>query len=372
MNLSLEEQQRYHRHFVLPHVGIHGQKKLKAAKILCIGAGGLGSPALSYLNAAGIGTLGIVDDDHVELSNLQRQTLYTTHDIGTPKVIAAQNRLHAQNPHTQIEIYPHRLTQENALELIKPYDIVLDCTDNFNARYLINDACFELNKPNIYAGVMQFSGECSVFSPPLKTACYRCLYPTPPQYAVNCNDAGVLGVLPGMLGMLQTTEALKLSLNISLSLAGKILRVNGLTLAFDEFILTPDPDCLVCGQHTTFEDLAHPTRQFCTMNTNEFITPTTLHILQQKKSDFILLDVREPHEYNLCNLNGVLIPLGELRFRLNELDRNKSIIVHCKADTRSQYAVALLKEAGFPDVKYVKGGILAWAQEIEPNMKTCL
>lgn len=374
MTLTPEEEQRYNRHFSLPQVGLAGQARLKNSKILCIGAGGLGSPALLYLSAAGIGTLGIVDHDHVELSNLQRQVLYDTEDIGQAKASAAKSRLLKQNPHIHLTAYPEKLTEQNALTIIQHYDIVLDGTDNFKTRYLINDACRTLGKPNIYAGVFQFSGECSVFMPD-NGPCYRCLYDAPPSAtaAPNCSEAGVLGVLPGMIGCIQATEALKLALGQPSSLAGKVLRLNALTLTFETFILKSNPDCPICAHKKSFHDLSHQIQEHCTMTHQtssaiEHVTPQELKTLREQGSNFVLLDVREPYEYKICNLEGVLIPLGELQVRYEELDKEKPIIVHCRMDGRSLQAAEFLCDAGFQSVKYLKGGINAWAKEIDSDM----
>ncbi|MDF3054397.1 MAG: Sulfur carrier protein adenylyltransferase ThiF [Gammaproteobacteria bacterium] len=371
--MTPEETQRYSRHFSLPHLGVAGQKRLKRSKILCIGAGGLGSPALHYLCAAGVGTLGIIDHDRVELSNLQRQILYNVKDIGQLKTLAAKSRLLKQNPNIDIIAHPEKLTEKNALSIIQDYDIVLDGTDNFNARYLINDACCVLGKPNIYAGVFQFSGECSVFMPN-NGPCYRCLYDTPPSISPNCSEAGVLGVVPGIMGTIQATEALKLALGQCSSLVGKVLRFNALNLTFETFTLSANPDCPLCSNGQSFYDLSHHhSQELCTMtslnndastSTIEYITPQALKTLMEQNSDFILLDVREPEEYEECNLAGLLIPLRELNLRHHELDKEKSIIVHCRMDGRSLQAAEFLCQIGFPTVKYLKGGIVAWAQEI--------
>jgi molybdopterin/thiamine biosynthesis adenylyltransferase/rhodanese-related sulfurtransferase len=407
MTFTLEEKQRYSRHFSLPQVGMEGQARLKNSKILCIGAGGLASPALLYLSAAGVGTLGIVDHDRVELSNLQRQVLYETHDIGQAKALAAKSQLLKKNPHTHITAFPEKFTKHNALNIVKNYDIVLDGTDNFNARYLINDACRTLDKPHIYASIFQFSGECSVFMPGSQP-CYRCLYDIypldlnelgrrrpqetgqfsgvqarmasesenasrtskamgmPSSATPNCSEAGVLGVLPGIMGSIQAAEALKLALGQPPSLAGKVLRFNALTLAFEPFTLTLSPDCPMHAQDRSFQNFS---QEHCAMTQQiERVTPQELKTMREQNGDFILLDVREPYEYEACNLRGVLIPLGELSLRYEELDKEKHIIVHCRSDGRSIRAAEFLCNAGFQSVKYLQGGISAWASEIDPTM----
>lgn len=376
MTFSLAEQIRYSRHFALPNVGQKGQQRLKEAKVLCIGAGGLGSAALLYLCAAGVGTIGIVDNDVVELSNLQRQVLYTTKDLTAKKADTAKTKLTAVNP--EIKLIPHtlRLTTDNALELIDRYDIVVDGSDNFATRYAVNDACFHLRKPNVYASISQFIGQCSVFTTE-NGPCYRCLYDTPPlpHLIPDCSQGGVFGVLPGLLGTIQATEVLKLILNIGQPLIGRLLIVNALSLQFKEIALPVDPECRLCLLHQDFSSLSNQPLSNCNMNKNtpnnlESLTVQEFYALQQRSQDFLLVDVREPEEYAICNLGGLLIPLNQLHQRIEELDSNKLIIVHCKHDGRSQYAVDLLRQANFKQVKYLAGGILAWAREIDRNMPT--
>jgi sulfur-carrier protein adenylyltransferase/sulfurtransferase len=377
--LNQDERLRYSRHFILPEVGIDGQMQLRAAKVLCIGAGGLGSPLLLYLAAAGVGTIGIVDDDRVELSNLHRQVLYSTEDLGKKKAVAAKARIVALNPNIHINIHDIRLTKKNALELIQQYDMVADGTDNFATRYLINDACFHLKKPNVFASIFQFAGQCSVFTMD-GGPCYRCLYESPSATGLipNCAEAGVLGVLPGLLGTIQATEILKLILKIGQPLYGRLLTIDALTMRMREFSLPVNPACKLCAHHQAFETLTESELQSCTnppgvipseardLMNNTYdalsITVQELRDLQQQNADFTLLDVREPFEYEQCNLNGLLIPLGELSERLDELDKSKLIVVHCKAGPRSQQAVLLLQGAGFNKVKYLVGGILAWTR----------
>lgn len=364
--MNQDESLRYSRHFTLPKVGVDGQKKLRDANVLCVGAGGLGSPLLMYLAAAGVGTIGIVDDDRVELSNLQRQVLYSMEDLGKKKVAAAKARILALNPNIHVITHDIRLTQKNAQELIRQYDMVADGTDNFATRYVINDACFHLKKPNVFASIFQFVGQCSVFTLD-GGPCYRCLYEFPPAEGLisNCAEAGVLGVLPGLLGTLQANEVIKLILKVGKPLRGRLLTIDALTMQIRELSLQTNPSCRLCFYHQSLETLAEHEVASCPMRTADdlSITVQDLHKLQKQNADFTLLDVREPLEYEQSNLNGLLIPLGELSTRLNELDKSKLIVVHCKAGPRSQRAVLLLQEAGFDKVKYLEGGILAWMKE---------
>jgi len=362
MKLSQQESQRYARHFTLPQIGEAGQLQLKKASLLCVGAGGLGCALLQYAVAAGVGKIGIVDDDEVVVSNLQRQILYADQDIGEKKVVVAKRKLLDVNPHTTIDIYTEKLTENNATEIISSYDIIIDCTDNFFSRYLINDCCVILEKPFIFASIHQFEGLCSVF-PGKNGPCYRCLFPTPPTDSIaNCADAGVLGVLPGLLGTLQATEAIKLILNIGEPLIGKLLRINALTMEFQKLTLNVNPTCEACVQRKSFAEL---NRSFVACNLTEGkemfkqITVPEFKQLQENETVFVL-DVREPHEYEKNNLGGYLIPLNELSNRLNEIDKDKKIVVHCKAGGRSQRAAALLAEAGFENVYNLQGGILAF------------
>lgn len=373
--MNQDEILRYSRHFSLPNVGSQGQLKLKNAKVLCIGAGGLGSPLLLYLAAAGIGTLGIVDDDRVDDSNLQRQVLYSTADVGQKKVLAAKARLEALNPHITIVTHDTRLTAGNALEIINQYDIVADGTDNFATRYLVNDACWHLKKPNVYASIFQFEGQCSIFSAP-DGPCYRCLYDAPPPAGLvpNCAEGGVFGVLPGLLGSLQATEVLKLILGIGDPLIGRLLVVDSLTMRFREFALQPDPDCPLCAHQQAFASLPNHDMVACQLSDPQpaSIVAINAHeldlLLKNNTPNLFILDVRETYEYEICNIAGKLIPLGELPQRLNELDRNASIVIHCKSGGRSTRACLLLQEAGFKDVRNLTGGILAWAKHIEPAL----
>lgn len=373
-DFNTDELLRYSRHFSLPNVGTEGQKRLAKAKVLCVGAGGLGSPLLLYLTAAGVGTLGIVDDDVVELSNLQRQILYNTDDLQQNKTQCAEIKLKQLNPHVNIIRHNERLTKDNALNIIRQYDIIADGTDNFATRYVVNDACFHAKKPNVYASIFQFEGQCSVFTAK-NGPCYRCLYDAPPPAGLipNCAEGGVFGVLPGLLGTLQATEVIKLILGIGEPLIGRLLTVDALTMRFREFQLQINPDCRLCAHHEAFETLPNHDLAACDI---PFIEPENLHSmtvqelakLQKNHVDFQLLDVREPFEYQISNIQGKLIPLGELPFRLNELDKSKLVVVHCKAGPRSERAAILLRESGF-NVKFLEGGILAWINEIDPSLK---
>jgi adenylyltransferase/sulfurtransferase len=373
-DLDTDELLRYSRHFSLPNVGMEGQKRLAQAKVLCVGAGGLGSPLLLYLTAAGVGTLGIVDDDVVELSNLQRQILYNTEDLQQSKTQCAETKLKQLNPHVNIIRHNERLTKDNALNIIRQYDIIADGTDNFATRYLVNDACFHAKKPNVYASIFQFEGQCSVFTTE-NGPCYRCLYDAPPPAGLipNCAEGGVFGVLPGLLGTLQATEVIKLILRIGEPLIGRLLTVDALAMRFREFQLQINPDCRLCVHHQAFESLPNHDLAACDI---PLVEPDNLHSmtvhelakLEAHNADFQLLDVREPFEYQICNLQAKLIPLGELPFRLNELDKSKLVVVHCKAGPRSERAAILLREAGF-NVKFLEGGILAWINEIDPSLK---
>lgn len=366
MIFNAEEKIRYSRQLSLPAVGYEGQQQLKNARVLCIGAGGLGSSALPYLAAAGVGTIGIVDDDVVELSNLQRQILYSSIELGQKKVYAAQNKLLALNSDIHVIAHDEKLHVNNALSLINQYNIVLDCTDNFAARYLINDAAFHLKKPNVSASIFQFDGQCSVFTTN-EGPCYRCLYPIPPPKDLipDCAQGGVLGVMAGLLGVMQATEAIKLILNIGQTLVGRLLTVNVLNWQFNEYTLTRNPDCILCYHHQPFLTLPRYQENYC-MQTKivEEITVKEVAALRDQGADFLILDVREPAEYEAANIGGKLIPIGQLPERVNELNSEQLIIVHCKSGGRSRRAVEFLMEAGFSNVKNLKGGITAWHAEV--------
>jgi adenylyltransferase/sulfurtransferase len=383
MALSNDEVKRYSRHLIMPEVGVEGQEKLKKGSVLCIGAGGLGSPAALYLAAAGVGTIGIVDFDVVDFSNLQRQVIHGTPDVGRSKLASAKDRLFALNPHVKVETYETALSSKNALELFKPYDVILDGTDNFPTRYLVNDACVIVGKPNTYGSIFRFEGQASVFATK-NGPCYRCLYPEPPPPGLvpSCAEGGVLGVLPGVIGTIQATEAVKLIMGIGEPLIGRFLIYDALRMKFRELKLKKDPDCPVCGTNPTVRELIDY-EQFCGVapsapeasvtaasETNE--TETTVAELKEKidaKDDFFLLDVREPNEYQIGRIPGsTLIPLGEVPQRVNEIPRDKEIIVHCKMGGRSAKAAAFLRQQGFKSVKNLKGGILDWSDKIDPTV----
>jgi len=377
--LTNEEIARYSRHLILPEVGLEGQQKLKAAKVLCVGTGGLGAPLAYYLAAAGIGTLGLVDFDVVDESNLQRQIIHSTNDVGRPKIDSAAEKLKALNPYVNIVKHETMLTSANALEIIKDYDIVADGTDNFPTRYLVNDACvLSGNKPNAYASIFRFEGQASVFATE-DGPCYRCLYPEPPPPGLvpSCAEGGVLGILPGLLGVIQATEVIKLILGKGDSLIGRLLLVDSLGMKFRELKLRKNPDCPVCGTYPTVKKLIDY-QQFCGIVPEEKpapmqngipqITPVELKRRLDAGEEVFVLDVREPHEYQIVNIGAPLIPLGELPNRLNELDPNREIVVHCKTGGRSQRAAEFLQKSGFKNVTNLAGGITAWATDVDPKL----
>jgi adenylyltransferase/sulfurtransferase len=379
--LSNDEIKRYSRHLIMPEVGMDGQRRLKAGKVLCIGAGGLGSPAAMYLAAAGVGTIGIVDFDVVDFSNLQRQIIHGTPDVGRTKLDSAKDRLHALNPHIDIQTYETALSSANALKLFEPYDVILDGTDNFPTRYLTNDACVLLGKPNAYGSIFRFEGQASVFATK-DGPCYRCLYPEPPPPGLvpSCAEGGVLGVLPGVIGVIQATEAIKLVTGIGEPLIGRFLIYDALKMRFRELKLKKDPDCPVCGTHPTVTKLIDY-EQFCgihpagpettTVNTPGNATEITAAELKQRldKGDTLkLVDVREPNEYQINRIPGtVLIPLGDVPRRYNELDPADEIVVHCKMGGRSAKAADFLRSVGFKRVLNLKGGILEWIDKVDPS-----
>jgi len=382
MVLSNEEVQRYSRHLIMPEVGVEGQEKLKKGSVLCIGAGGLGSPAALYLAAAGVGTIGIVDFDVVDFSNLQRQVIHGTPDVGRSKLASAKDRLHALNPLITIETYETALSSKNALDLFKPYDIILDGTDNFPTRYLVNDACVLLGKPNTYGSIFRFEGQASVFATK-GGPCYRCLYPEPPPPGLvpSCAEGGVLGVLPGVIGTIQATEAVKLIMGIGEPLIGRFLIYDALRMKFRELKLKKDPECPVCGTNPTVRELIDY-EQFCGVapsapevavaGATDNETETTVTELKKKidaKDDFFLLDVREPNEYQIGKIPGsTLIPLGDVPQRVGEIPRDTEIIVHCKMGGRSATAAAFLRQQGYTNVKNLKGGITDWSDTIDPTV----
>lgn len=370
---------RYSRHLILPEVGLEGQQKLKAAKVLCVGTGGLGAPMTFYLAAAGIGTIGLVDFDVVDESNLQRQIIHSTADVGRPKIDSAADKLTALNPHVKIVKHETMLTSANALEIIKDYDIVADGTDNFPTRYLVNDACvLSGNKPNAYASIFRFEGQTSVFATE-EGPCYRCLYPEPPPPGLvpSCAEGGVLGILPGLLGVIQATEVIKLILGNGEPLIGRLLLVDSLNMKFRELKLRKNPDCPVCGTHPTVTKLIDY-QQFCGIvpeqkpapmqNGIPQITPVDLKRRLDAGEDVFVLDVREPHEYQIVNIGAPLIPLGDLPNRLGELDANREIVIHCKTGGRSQRAAEFLQKSGFKNVSNLAGGITAWATDVDPKL----
>ena len=374
--LTNEEILRYSRHLIMPEVGMEGQLKLKAAKVLCIGAGGLGSPLALYLGAAGIGTLGIVDFDVVDYTNLQRQIIHTTADVGRPKLDSAAEKLKAMNPFLNIRKFETRLSSDNALELFKQFDIIADGTDNFPTRYLVNDACVLTGKPNVYGSIFRFEGQASVFATE-EGPCYRCLYPEPPPPGLvpSCAEGGVLGILPGLVGMIQATEAIKLILGKGDPLIGRLLLIDALGMKFRELKLRKNPDCPACGKSRTITKLIDY-QEFCGIRGEEAeaeVTASEMQVEDLKKridrgDDLVILDVREPHEYQICNLGGHLIPLGDLPNRVSELDTSKEIVAHCRSGVRSAKAVNFLRQSGFKKVHNLAGGILAWADRVDPQM----
>jgi adenylyltransferase/sulfurtransferase len=370
--LSNEERVRYSRHLTMPEVGIDGQRRLKAAHVLCIGAGGLGSPSALYLAAAGVGTIGIVDFDDVDLSNLQRQILHGTKDIGRSKLESARDRLRDANPNIEVELHQCRFSSENASELVARYDLVVDGSDNFPTRYLSNDVCVFARRPNIYGSIFRFDGQSSVFAPHLGGPCYRCLFPEPPAPGTipNCAEAGVLGVLPGIIGMVQAIEAIKLILGVGEPLIGRLLHFEALKMKFRELKLRRDPQCPVCGDAPT---ITAPIdyEQFCGIAAD--VPAISVHDLKRKRDAreaIQLIDVREPFEFEIARIDGAkLIPLGQLANRLHELKRNGQTVVHCHTGMRSAQAVQMLRQTGFTNVYNLEGGIDAWANEIDPAMQ---
>jgi adenylyltransferase/sulfurtransferase len=374
--LSNDEVLRYSRHLIMPEVGMAGQQKLKAARVLCIGAGGLGSPLALYLAAAGIGTLGLVDFDVVDLTNLQRQIIHTMDDVGRPKLASAAEKIAAINPTVQVRTFETRLTSANALDLIRDFDVVADGTDNFPTRYLVNDACVLSGKANVYASIFRFEGQASVFATK-EGPCYRCLYPEPPPPGLvpSCAEGGVLGILPGLLGVIQATEVIKLILGAGDPLVGRLLLVDALGMKFRELRLRKNPDCPACGVNPTIHELIDY-NEFCGIRGEETLVTTAVPEIQPAElkarldagEDVFILDVREPHEYQICNLGGYLIPVGDLPARISELDSSREIVAHCRSGVRSAKAVALLRQAGFRKVKNLAGGILAWSDKVDPTM----
>jgi molybdopterin/thiamine biosynthesis adenylyltransferase/rhodanese-related sulfurtransferase len=391
--LTNDEIARYSRHLILPEVGMEGQQKLKAAKVICVGTGGLGAPLALYLAAAGVGTIGLIDFDVVDTSNLQRQIIHSEATVGMLKVDSAEIMLKGLNPNLNVVKHNTMLTSANALDILKDYDVIADGTDNFQTRYLVNDACVLLGKPNAYASIFRFEGQASVFGAPLGP-CYRCLYPEPPPPGLvpSCAEGGVLGILPGLLGVIQATETIKLILGIGEPLIGRLLLVDALGMAFRTLKLRKNPDCPVCGTHPTLTELIDYD-QFCGIEKPTSVGPLEvardkvvadlpvvdgipqISVEQLKKKldaheNIFVLDVREPHEYQIVNLGAPLIPVGEIERRVSELadKKNSEIVIHCKSGARSQKASLILKAAGFTNVSNLTGGITAWAEKIDPTM----
>jgi adenylyltransferase/sulfurtransferase len=377
VSLSPQEIARYSRHLIMPEVTLQGQKRLKTARVLLIGAGGLGSPLALYLAAAGVGRIGMVDFDVVDFSNLQRQVLHGTPDVGRPKLHSARDRLRAVNPEVTLDLFETPLSAANAIGILEPYDIIIDGTDNFPTRYLVNDACVLLDKPNVYGSIFRFEGQASVFYPP-HGPCYRCLYPEPPPpgEVPSCAEGGVLGILPGVIGCIQATEGIKLILGRGEPLIGRLLLYDALGMTFREFNVRRNPNCPLCGDHPTITKLIDY-EAFCGARAGddpgaENIAETTVEELKRRldrrESPFIL-DVRNPEEYQICRIPGsTLIPLPDLPARFRELDSERELIVHCKSGVRSLKAAHFLRQQGFRKVRNLKGGILAWATTVDPTM----
>jgi adenylyltransferase/sulfurtransferase len=385
VELSHEEIRRYSRHLIMPEVGLSGQKKLKAASVLLIGTGGLGSPLAMYLAAAGVGRIGLVDYDVVDASNLQRQVVHGTATIGKLKVESARDRILDINPDIQVDVYNELFTSATAIKIAKPYDIIIDGTDNFPTRYLVNDVCVLLGKPNVYGSIFRFEGQASVFWAE-HGPCYRCLFPEPPPPGLvpSCAEGGVFGVLPGTVGTIQATEAIKLIIGIGDSLVGRLLLYDALAMTFDEVKLRKNPNCVVCSDHPTVTELIDY-EQFCGMPMNDHQGDVgsgegwdiSVQELRQKMEasggvkDFRLIDVREPHEWEIAHIEGAeLIPLGQIVAHMNEFDSAQDIVLMCKSGARSGRTLDLLRGAGFRKLKNLKGGINAWAREVDPEVPT--
>jgi adenylyltransferase/sulfurtransferase len=380
IDFSNDEIARYSRHLIMPEVTLDGQKRIKAASVLCIGTGGLGSPIALYLAAAGIGRLGLVDFDVVDFSNLQRQILHGTDDVGRKKLNSARDRIKAVNPNVQVDLHDMMFRSENAMQVVQDYDIVIDGTDNFPTRYLSNDVCVLTKKPNIYGSIFRFDGQCTVFAPHLGGPCYRCMFPEPPPPGMvpSCAEGGVLGVLPGIIGVMQAIEAIKMIIGIGDSLIGRLVSFDALKLRFKEFKIRKDPSCPICGEHPTIHELIDYD-QFCGIPQADAeaakelevptITATELKTKIDRKDKFVLVDVREPFEYDISRIPGSkLIPLGELPARLSELDSADDIVLHCKVGGRSAKALRILQEAGFRKLNNLQGGITAWSDEVDPSI----
>ena len=373
--LSADEILRYSRHLILPEVALDGQRKLKGSRVLLIGAGGLGSPLALYLAAAGVGTLGLVDFDVVDVTNLQRQIVHGTKDVGRPKLDSAKERIRDINPHVHVEGYPVKLTSANALEIARGYDVVVDGTDNFQTRYLTNDLCVLLGRPNVYGSIFRFDGQASVFATE-EGPCYRCLYPEPPPPGLvpSCAEGGVLGVLPGLVGTIQATETIKLLLGVGEPLIGRLLTIDTLTMQFRTLKLRKDPTCPACGTREIRELIDYD--QFCGVGASapseaevQELTPVELAAKLQRGDDFDLIDVREPHEWAIARIPGArLIPLGAVADAIATLNPAREIVVHCKMGGRSAKAVRQLQAAGFARVRNLAGGILRWSDDVDPRV----
>jgi adenylyltransferase/sulfurtransferase len=374
-----EQIRRYARQLILPEIGLEGQKKISNSSVLCVGAGGLGSPVALYLAAAGIGKLGIVDFDQVELSNLQRQIIHGTTQVGRAKTQSARTSIHRVNPNVEVVLHETRLDSQNAMEIIRLYEVVVDGTDNFPTRYLTNDACVLLRKPNVYGSIFRFEGQASVFAPHLGGPCYRCLYPEPPPPGAvpSCAEGGVLGVLPGIIGLIQATEVLKLVAGIGRSLLNRLLLYDALEMRFRELKLRRDPQCPLCGEHPSITKLIDY-EDFCGINSQaatDFMHPDEVTVQDLKRAledpslGIRVLDVREPNEYQIARIQGVpLLPLSQLAQRWSELDPEQSYYIHCKIGWRSMKALEFLRQQGFKNLKSVRGGIDAWSNEIDPTV----
>ena len=372
-DLTADEKKRYARHLTIPDVGLEGQKRLKAAKVLCVGAGGLGSPVTMYLTAAGIGEIGLVDFDRVDFSNLQRQILHATDDVGKLKTDSALRRLSGINPEVKVTTYEEAMNGQNAASIAEPYDLIIDGTDNFTTRYLTNDLAVLTGKPNVYGSIYRFEGQVTIFAPHLGGPCYRCLFPEPPEpgQIPSCAEGGVLGVLPGVIGFLPANEAIKLILGIGDPIIGRLLHFDALSFRFREIKLRRDLECAVCGEEPTIQELKeivfncemreHPLRE---------IDVHQLKARLENNRSLVLLDVREPAEVEVGKIKqSIVIPLGELPDRVGELDPGAETIIHCKAGSRSAKALAILNKSGFVDACHVRGGIAAWAEEIDPSIE---
>jgi molybdopterin/thiamine biosynthesis adenylyltransferase/rhodanese-related sulfurtransferase/molybdopterin converting factor small subunit len=375
--LSKDEILRYSRHLIMPEVGMEGQIKLKNAKVLLVGAGGLGAPLGLYLAAAGVGRIGVVDFDVVDFTNLQRQVIHGTKDVGRKKLDSARDAMRDINPNVQIDGYDVALSSENAFDIMSGYDMVVDGTDNFPTRYLVNDACVILKKPNVYGSIFRFEGQATVFAYP-GGPCYRCLYPEPPPPGLvpSCAEGGVLGILPGIIGLVQATETVKLILGVGEPLVGRLMLYDALAMKFRELKLRRNPECPVCGDHPTITKLIDY-QEFCGIPqytpepafVEGDISPKEVKERLDRGEKFQFIDVREPHEYQICSIPGTkLIPLGDLPKRLNELDPSVELVAHCKSGVRSGKAIELLKQSGFKKLRNMKGGILAWSDQVDPSV----